>query len=542
MINSIKIDKIKGSSKLYIDYIYNFEKLKGYYAADYKAIAKGMLLAVDENEKGTMAKAVEILIEQNKERLNLPGMREKAQLLKKRGAQVVITGQQLGLLGGPLYTIYKALTAVKLADLLSSKLNKPVVPVFWLEGEDHDLNEANTVCLLDLKNRPYKLGLKGLPKGNRLPVGELLIGEGVGDLLQKIEQITPESEFKPALIELIKESYIPTASWKNAFSYLILQLLGNYGLLLVDASDKRWKELARPIFEKAIIYIKDMRRILHENNERLMKDGYHLQVTYNPNSTNLFLKMEEAKYLIEAGGEDSFHLKGGRGIFSQHELLKLAKEKPERFVPNVLLRPLVQDYLLPTLAYVAGPAEIAYFAQIKPLYKFFGVKMPFIFPRSSITLIEKKIDKVIRKFNIDLVEFFNNPERIIEKNVDKELARPIEEPFAQAERKLDSIIQQLRKIIISIDTTLTIPLEKASAKMRYQLYSLRKKTVEAGKRANQTKVNHMEKLKNNLLPLENLQERCLNIFQFLIRYGPSLIDKIYDEIDLNNFGHKFIYL
>jgi len=499
-------------------------------------------LSLDRSKKDAFAGAMEILIEQNKQWLNVSSVREKAQRLKKKGVQVIVTGQQLGLLGGPLYTIYKALTAVKLTDSLSGKLNKPVVPLFWLEGEDHDLNEANSICLLDLKNKPIKLGLKEFSGGNRLPVGELIIGEGIRDLLKKIEQLTPESEFKPNFMELIRKSYTPSSSWKEAFSSLIIQLLSNYGLLIVDSSDKKWKHLARPIFEKAIVHIKEISRILQENNKRLMKNGYHLQVIYNPNSTNLFLKVNGAKYLLEANEEGSFHLKGRKGHFSQDELLELIKEEPERFVPNVLLRPIVQDYFLPTLAYVAGPSEIAYFAQIKPLYDYFGVKMPIIFPRANLTLVERKIEKVTRKFDIDLEKFFNNPEMVMESIINEGGANFIEEPFNKAEKELQSILQQLKELVTSIDKTLNTPLEKASIKMRYQLQSLKKKAVEASKKGNQAKINQIEKLKNNLLPFDRLQERCLNILHFLIRYGPGVVDKIYDTIELNNFRHKFIYL
>jgi len=542
MINSIKIDKIKDSSRLYIDYLYHFDKLKRYYASDYRSLIDSGYLSAREIEGSTFAKTAEILRDKNRKWSNLSAIREGLKQLNQKGAKVVVTGQQLGLLTGPLYTIYKALAAVKLASYINSRFDQPVAPIFWLEGEDHDLTEANKICMLDLQNKPHKLQLEGFPSKNRVPVGELHISEGIEDLLQSLEEINPNSEFNSTFLQMVKESYTPSALWKDSFSRLIIRLLGKYAPLLIDASDKRWKQLTRPIFEKAILYADEISKIIQKNNEQLKKDGYQLQVKFNLSSTNLFLKVEGAKYLLQTEGKGYFILKGEGKRFSQDALLKLVEEEPERFVPNVLLRPIVQDYLLPTLAYVAGPAEIAYFSQIKPLYNFFGVEMPYIFPRPSLTLVEKKIDKVIKKLKIDLNEFFTNPEIIIEKIMNERAGKPIDEPFTRAEEELQSLIEKLRKVLISIDSTLNVPLQKAAMKMRYQLSSLRNKYLKASRKAYQTEIEQIEKLKNNLFPWDDLQERCLNIIPFLTRYGHSLVDKIYDNIELDNLEHKLIYL
>jgi uncharacterized protein YllA (UPF0747 family) len=194
------------------------------------------------------------------------------------------------------------------------------------------------------------------------------------------------------------------------------------------------------------------------------------------------------------------------------------------------------------LSYVAGPAEIAYFAQIKPLYDFFGVKMPSIFPRPTLTLIEKKVEKVIKKYDMDVLALFERPKEVIDRVENEEITACIEGPFAQSEEKLEAVISELRKVLLSIDSTLKSPLEKAAMKMRHQLHSLKEKSINAGKKAQQTRINQMEKVRNNLFPEGNLQERCLNIIPFLIRYGFNLIDKIYDSIEFDTFGHKLVYL
>jgi bacillithiol biosynthesis cysteine-adding enzyme BshC len=542
MYNSIEINKIKGSTKLYSDYLHDFDKLKKYYHADYKQIITKESLPFENAENNSYAQIYKVLEEQNSEWLALPNMKRKLTLLNKKGSQVIITGQQLGLMTGPLYTIYKALGAVKLAEMLTAVINKPVVPLFWLEGEDHDLKEANKIRLLDLENKVRRLELKGFSSPNRYPVGELTIGTGIENLIQELERLYPDSEFKSAVLQLMRESYTSPSLWKKAFARLLIKLLGKYAPLIIDASDKRLKKIISPIFKKAIEHSKNISEIMLKNNEQLKKDGYHLQVKFNPLSTNLFLRSDGEKYLLEMSANGIYHLKGKAKSYSKDQLLTLIEQEPERFIPNVILRPVVQDYLFPTLSYVAGPAEIAYFAQIKPLYDFFGVKMPSIFPRPALTLMEKKIEKIIKKYDIDVQALFAKPEKVIENIENKEIAALIEEPFAKSDEKLQDIIHELRKVLLSIDVTLKNPLEKAAMKMKHQLHSLKEKSMKAGKKAQQTRINQIEKVRNNLFPEGNLQERCLNIIPFLIRYGFDLIDKIYDNIEFNTFRHKIIFL
>jgi bacillithiol biosynthesis cysteine-adding enzyme BshC len=542
MIESIALDKVTGSSRLYCDYLYNFDKLKRYYRTDYRSLLTEKHLSIEHSEKNDYTEVYKVLEEQNSDWLPLPDIKRRLDLLKQKGSQVIITGQQLGLMTGPLYTIYKALGAVKLAEKVSAIINKPVVPLFWLEAEDHDLEEVNKLCLLDSENKAMRLALKGFPSANRYPVGELLVGENIAGLIQEMEQLYPHSEFKSALMQLVRGSYTSPAQWKEAFARLLMNLLGKYALPIIDASDKRLKKLASPIFKKAIEHSKEISGIISRNNEQLKKDGYHHQVTYHPLSTNLFLRSKGEKYLLEVSDDGTYHLKGKEENFSPEQLLTILAQEPERFIPNVLLRPAVQDYLFPTLSYVAGPAEIAYFAQIRPLYDFFGVNMPSIFPRPTLTLIEKKVEKVIEKYDIDMLALFERPEEVIDRVENEEITACIAGPFAQSEEKLEAVISELRKVLLSIDSTLKSPLEKAAMKMRHQLHSLKEKSINAGKKAQQTRVNQVEKVRNNLFPEGNLQERCLNIIPFLIRYGFNLIDKIYDSIEFDTFGHKLVYL
>jgi bacillithiol biosynthesis cysteine-adding enzyme BshC len=542
MIESIALDKVTGSSRLHCDYLYNFNKVKRYYRTDYRSLLIENHLSIEKGENNNFPEVCRVLEEQNSDWLPLPGIKRKLDQLKQKGSQVIITGQQLGLMTGPLYTIYKALGAVKLAEKVSATIDQPVVPLFWLEGEDHDIEEVNKLCLLDSENKTMRLALRGFPSTNRYPVGELTIAENIAGLIREMEQLYPDSEFKSAVTQLVRGSYTSPAQWKEAFARLLMKLLGEYALLIVDASDKRLKKLASPIFKKAIKHSKEISGITSKNNEQLKKDGYHQQVKYHPLSTNLFLRSKGEKYLLEVSDDGTYHLKGKEGNFSLEQLLTILEQEPERFIPNVLLRPVVQDYLFPTLSYVAGPAEIAYFAQIRPLYDFFEVKMPSIFPRPTITLIEKKVEKVIEKYDIDVLALFKRPEEVIERVENEEITAYIEGPFAQSEEKLEAVISELRKVLLSIDSTLKSPLEKAAMKMRHQLHSLKEKSINAGKKAQQTRINQIEKVRNNLFPEGNLQERCLNIIPFLIRYGFNLIDKIYHSIELDIFRHKLVYL
>ena len=320
-------------------------------------------------------------------------------------------------------------------------------------------------------------------------------------------------------------------------------LLRRYGLVVVDPSDERFKALARPLFTKVIGNLAKFTDILAYRNKELLQAGYPLQVNLpdQPHNTCLFIKIEGEKYsLLKRDG--GFSPKGRGESYSREELLQLVEEEPWLFVPNVVLRPLYQDYLFPTIAYVAGPSEVAYFTQLQPLYPFFKIPMPVIFPRASFTVVEKKVKGVLDRWGLHFSHLLAGREEVIEKVIRRFEANPQDDPFPNAHQQIGAVLNGLRNHLQQTDPTLIKALEKSWQKISYQLNLLAERYRRARLRKHQTFLHQIDKVFNNLFPYNQLQERAINPFYYLFRYGEGFIHLIYKEIDLHRFDHKIVYL
>ncbi len=389
---------IPGHQNLFLDYLYEYDNLKDFYKHNfrnreqYKKIFKN--ITASDNAVRTRLK--NILSSQYADINPSDKTQKNIDLLARDNTLTIVTGQQLGILGGPLYTFYKIITVIKLSNHLNSRYDEfNFVPVFWLEGDDHDFNEVRTISVFNNDNQVNKIGYKDEvePDEAKKSIGITEFDESIYEFFNELDNNLRDTEFKKPLLDKLKRMYESGNTFKTSFRQLIHSFFDDFGLVLLDPQDKQVKDLLKPVFRKEINDFREhTQRLVHVSAK--LEETYHAQVKVHP--VNLFFSTDDGRYSIEPVDKE-FRLKRKRKNFTKEELLDLVENEPERFSPNVLLRPICQDYILPTAFYVGGPSEVSYFAQLLPLYDLFKIPAPIIYPRSSVTLLEVNIKKTLDK-------------------------------------------------------------------------------------------------------------------------------------------------
>lgn len=534
-------DSAGGFSRLYRDYLYDYQKVQQFYHSDFHSFQHIPALAAHVNGRiGHRELLAEVLREQNLRwncsEQTLGHIRD----LGQDNGFAVVTGQQVGMLGGPLYTIYKTITAVKLVKQLRKTFpDYRFAPVFWLEGEDHDLDEVSKVGLLNSEHRPISLEylVKGKAAGKNLgAVGEIPLDEYRETFIDQIQGSLSNSEFKSQVLDLIRSTYAPGVTLNAAFAAFMNRLFEDEGLVFISANDRRLKQVLSPIFLREIQEFPRVSQMIIQRSAEL-ESRYHAQI--KTKAMNLFYYHKGGRYFIEPR-ETDFSLKGTRHFIQKEELLAIAKDTPELLSPNVALRPICQDTLLPTIAYVAGPSEIAYFAQLQPVYENFAMTMPVIYPRASATIVEEKFLKTIDKFQLELIEFFDDINRVNRKVVEITSEVNVDEMFSEALQHLTDKMNEMKFGMNYIDPTLLGALENTRSKLETHLHSLKERVVEAQKRKHETALRQVEKVSNAVFPNGNMQERELNIVYFLNKHGLDFVRHLNEVLQIDEFKHQVI--
>jgi bacillithiol biosynthesis cysteine-adding enzyme BshC len=535
---TISLREVPGVSRLYLDYLENFERVAEFYNGDFHQNEIFFERAKEVQARSLpLHQLLPILKEQNQRFGGGQPTRENLAHLQN-GAAAIVTGQQTGLFGGPLFTIYKALTAIKLAAHLNEKGSARFVPIFWLASDDHDFREANHIHILDKTNQPLEIHYPGHPSDGRVPIYAIKISERISESIAQLDDATHPSDFKPEILQALREAYQPEAAFSDAFGKWLMQLCQSFGLMLIDASDARIKSLGKKVFEKEIAEHSPSTRAALQATERLLQKNYHAQVQFHDDVLNLFF-VESERQAIEVN-EGSFFVKGTNRSFELNQLLSWLEEKPQAFSPNVLLRPVYQDALLPTAAYVAGPAELAYYAQMKGIYEHFGTPMPIIFPRKSLTLLESKIQKVLANYRLTVSDFWKETDGLINAVAKEQVPENLEKRIQNAQQCIAKNLQALDDVVSEFDPTLKDAVQNVKGKILHQVEQLESKIVQSYKKRNAVIVQQINKAGNHLFPKRQLQERALNATPFLFKYGWQFVQKIYDELDIWNFDHQII--
>ena len=460
----------------------------------------------------------------------------------RRGALAAVTGQQVGLFGGPLFSIFKALTAIKLAEQATAA-GVDCVPVFWLATEDHDLAEVDHVALLSERGIPESIALEsGAFAGAAVadaPVGSLEFGAGIASVAERATALLGDSE----VATWLREAYRPGESLGSGFARLFARLFSGWGVILLDPADKEFHYLAKPLFRAAIERAAELDEALLARGKAIETAGYHQQVKVTSATTLLFAVKNGARIAVRrkangAGGEFAV----GEKRISARELLERIDHAPEEFNANVLLRPVVEDYLLPTLVYTGGAAEVAYFAQAGVVYEKLLRRVTPIVPRFSATLVEAKPERILARYRLGLPDVFMGAEKVREAIAARSLPADLQSRFSEAYASLEQSMIALRDSIGKLDSTLIHAADRTRMSMWQEVNRLHMRATRAELLRNETIARHAEAVSGVLFPHKALQEREIAGVSFVARYGLELLADLYGRIHPDCHDHQAITL
>lgn len=540
----ISFSDIPKHQNLFLDYLYEFQNVQEFYENNFRSKEDYIPLfkKISQSKSKREFDLSGLLKDQYADSANVSSKTlRNIELLNNHKTIAILTGQQLGILGGPLYTIAKILTTIRLANQFSERYDEfKFVPVFWLEGDDHDFNEVRSINIFDVENQILNIGYKEEISDDdaKQSIGGILFDESLNEFFTKLEGSLRETEFKPELLSRLKEYYKVGKSFKQSFKDLLMWLFDEYGLVIFDPQDPKIKSILKPIFKKEVNDFSIHTQKLIQTSARL-EELYHAQVKVKP--VNLFYHTDDGRFSIEPV-DDIFKLRRKRKQFTKDEILAEIENAPERFSPNVLLRPICQDYIFPTGFYVAGPSEISYFAQVTPLYNFYNIVTPIVYPRASFTLLEKNVAAALDKYDLSMNDIFLGFDELKEKVIAELSENNIENVFHESENDIELIFDKLKENLFAIDKTLVDSSGKTKEKILSAINELKTKAVKAQENKHETTIRQLTRISNLLYPNGNLQEREINFTYFYNKYGRELIRKLYDEISVSEFEHQIITL
>lgn len=519
---SISFDALPALPPLFLDYIRNSGAASSFLPArpdldTVERFARERVRLPRENRE----RLAEVLSAQQSRWTDRPGgiggLRE--------GAVAVVTGQQAGLFTGTLLALFKALTAIKLARELERR-GTPAVPVFWIASDDHDVAEISSTGIVNQNSMFQRVTARfEVPHGETdgetvgRPVAWLECGEGIVGTIEECFTALPPSEWHEEVRAIVSSAYRPAASPVTAFAAMMLRLFAGTGLVMVDPMDPAFRDLSVDALAQGLRERDRVREAVLDRTRRIRESGYPEQVRVDDSFTGLFV--------LSDGERQPFTRGNGN------------EPLPSALSPNVLLRPFVQDSVFPTAAYVAGPAEIAYFAQAAAVYEALGRELPPLWPRITATLIEPPVSRIMRKHGLDLEDIFSGTDHLRDRVLGQ----------SGDGRRFDGLVaevlgraEQLRPLVTGADETLGGALDNTVRKIERQLDTLRSRFLSARSRRDALLEGQLASLGERLFPNQSLQERSLNVTSFLVRYGTGLMSWLDERLALEGAVHQVIEL
>ncbi len=520
----LKFTDIPRSTDLFCDYLYDFKRVGEFYPRmPYDESSYGELFERLRRGEYDREGLCNILTRQNRSFNNSPVTIQSIERLRKPDTFVIFTGQQVGLFGGPLYTIYKAMTAINLARYLTLTTAHTFLPLFWVEGEDHDFEEIRSTHFINKDNNVHKLTYDPAVPFAGQCVGDMIIDSTMAGLVEQFEQATHPSDFKDEVLGELRRCYGEGTKLSDAFARWMAYLLGRYGLILVDPSDPAIKKMARPVFVTSLRKHRDLiNPALTDADRRLEEKGYHQQVGHRMDTLDFFYH-EPRRLPFVRQDEGRYLLKGTRRHFDAQEIEELLRDQVENFSPNVVLRPLMQDYVFPTAAYVAGPSEIAYFAQFAGIYEVFGIPMPVIYPRKSLTIIEGKVDKILSKYDLEFTHMFTPKEDLIRQVLASQIPGSLRRAIDGGRQAIEEKLSVLEKEAVAFNPNLAGVVGSMRGRLLGEYDRGESRIAQAVEKKDKITRHQVEKAVANLYPDSRLQERRLNLLTYLCRYSHRLI-------------------
>jgi bacillithiol biosynthesis cysteine-adding enzyme BshC len=529
---ALEFRQLPHQPKLFLEYLDHFEKVKSFYAhpATMPAVTRAARKMDYPSER--RIEVARILREQNS--TFGAGAETVANLERlESGAIAVVSGQQVGLFGGPAYSIYKALTAIQIAEELT-KSGIEAVPVFWMATEDHDLEEVRHVAWFE-GGKLLRFELPVGPDAGR-PVGKISLGNEVERIAAEAAGLL-ENQGGDLLAQYLVESYRASETYGSAFGKLFARLFAQQGLILMDPLDEGLHKVAAPLYQHALAERDALNEKLLQRGKELERAGFSPQVKVTAKSTLLFYLGTAGRHVITASN-GRFH--AGDKTWEREELVHLTHIEPQNFSPNAIFRAVVQDYLLPTVGYIGGPAEISYFAQSEVAYSQLLGRMPVMLPRAGFTLVDAKAAKLLRRYELKVEDVWAGSQSMRHKMEENSVPKSLARKFEADQKKILKMLTQLGKQIEKVDPTLKGTVGRARKRIEFHLEKLRRKAGRAQDQKTGLIAAHEQHLESLLNPHKVLQERELCLLPVLARWGAGGLGELQKFSGGKKLGHHFI--
>ncbi|WP_209808725.1 bacillithiol biosynthesis cysteine-adding enzyme BshC [Ammoniphilus resinae] len=460
--------------------------------------------------------------------------------LKNEDVFVIIGGQQAGVLTGPLHVIHKAVTILQLCRDVEQRKGIKVVPVFWIASEDHDYDEVNhTYVETGQEQNPKKIQLhKKVVQKKSLSDLEINSAE-FAHVIQQCFSYLPDSQHQPDLLATLLDFSQQSKGLPDFFARIMAWLFEKHGLVLVDSADPKIRELEKHVFSQ--LMKSDPSSRLLSTQKELQEIGYPSQLEVEPENAHFFVYCNGERELM-VRKEGGFVSKTGRYAFSQNELEQLLEENPSSFSANVVTRPIMQEHLFPVLAFVGGPGEVAYWAQLKGIFEMFSMQMPIVYPRMTFTIVERSIEKYMKRFGISFFDVHDRWEQLQKEWLNQQNPLPLESEFRSLKSQVKTLYLPFLEKLVQIEPGVEKLGEDNLSRILSHLDFLEKKTWDATVQRHRAALIQWEKVRNSLFPLEKPQERVYNVFGYLNTYGTSFIDELVEMRIPLTANHKLLYI
>jgi bacillithiol biosynthesis cysteine-adding enzyme BshC len=523
--------------RLAVDYAYDFGAVAPFFSGDPSdRAAWADAIARTQAHDRRRAEIASVIADQQARRGAPARAIENGRLLADRRTVAILTGQQAGLFGGPLFTLLKAMTALKLAEQVSREHQVPAVAIFWIDAEDHDWEEVRSCTVFDEARSTRTVSLPPRPGADPTPVATVMLDASIAKALDDLASALPATEFHASILDGLRRAYQPGIGMADAFGRWMEQVLGDRGLIVYDSSDAASKPLVSQVFARELSMPGQTGKLATLAGSDLTARGYHAQVQAQDDSLALF-------HLD--GGRRSIRQQDGRFLVGDEQyappaLVKQATERPAGFSPNVLLRPVVQDTIFPTICYVAGPNELAYLGQLRGVYAHFGVPMPLMYPRASATLVDAAAARFLNKYKMPLEALQAQDEAALNDLLKTQIPRAVEDSFAAAAQAIETEMARVIQAMPALDPTLEGAARSTLSRMQHDLQTLHNKMISAAKRRDETLRRQFMHARALTFPNGHAQERTIGFVSFLNQYGPALVERLDAELPLDLGRHWIV--
>lgn len=501
---------------LTMDYLNQKDQVKEFY--NYPFEVNSFTTAVEQRRKFPFYRKelVNALLKQNHQLVeDYPAMKSNIESLLDENTFTITTGHQLCVFTGPLYYIYKLISVINLAEELNKKHpGLHFVPLYWMAAEDHDFEEINHIHLFN-KKLTWQTEAKGAT-GDLDP-------ETMSDLLAELKVVMGESENAKELYRIFEEAYMFNATLADATRFLVTKLFGKYGLVILDGNDSYLKGIFSPVLKDELKNQSSF-RLVEATNNKLLSLNYKLQV--NPRNINLFFMEDGVRERIVKAPDGHFEVVNTDLSFTEKMMFDILEKQPERFSPNVVLRPLYEEYILPNVAYVGGPGEVSYWLQYRSMFEYHKVHYPVLVLRESALIIDQSMDKKLNQFHMSITDLFTSTEELV-KNFIREEAGDFD--VSDLIAKSNALFSEIKNKVASVDQSLTGTVNAEEQKLLNSIEAIKKKVQAAIRRQHEASVNQLKGIKEKAFPEGIPQERYQNFIPYFLQYGHSFIETLKKE-------------